>query len=275
MKIQFLGTAAAEGIPAIFCTCENCKKARVVGGKAIRTRSQAIIDDKLLIDFPADAYIHALTYGIDYTRVSGCIITHSHADHLYSEDFMMLAPAFSALPDDFMFSVWGTAGVNDKIRGIALGRSNTKLALNIIGAFDEFEVDGYHITALPARHDPASDPVFYQIEKDGKTLLYGNDTHFFIDSVWDFWAKTKPHFDLVSLDCTNVMKPMTYEGHMSFTENLAVRDRMLEMGIADENTKFLCNHFSHNGTNSVYDEFLPIAAEGGFEITYDGMKVEI
>ncbi len=275
MKIRYLGTAAAEGIPAIFCTCENCRKAREVGGKAIRTRSQAIIDDTLLIDFPADAYIHALTYGIDYTKISGCIITHGHSDHLYSEDFMMLAPAFSILPENYMFSVWGTAGVNEKIRNIALKRPSTKLSLNTIKAFDEFDVAGYHITALPAEHDPASDPVIYQIEKDGKTILYGNDTHYFMDSVWDFWAKTKPHFNLVSLDCTNAMKPMTYVGHMSFAENLAVRDKMLEMGLADEKTKFVSNHFSHNGTNSVYDEFLPIAKGNGFDVTYDGMEIEI
>ena len=51
MKIQFLGTAAAEGFPAIFCNCEYCNKARELKGKNIRTRSQAIIDDKILLDF--------------------------------------------------------------------------------------------------------------------------------------------------------------------------------------------------------------------------------
>ena len=54
MRIKYLGTAAAEGVPGIFCDCENCKRARKLGGKNIRTRSQAILDDTLLIDFPAD-----------------------------------------------------------------------------------------------------------------------------------------------------------------------------------------------------------------------------
>lgn len=54
MKIQFLGTAAYEGIPAMFCQCEQCNTARKRGGKNLRTRSQALIDGKLLIDFPAD-----------------------------------------------------------------------------------------------------------------------------------------------------------------------------------------------------------------------------
>ena len=60
MKIKFLGTAAAEGFPAVFCNCEYCNKARELGGKNIRTRSQAIIDNKLLIDLPADTYFHFL-----------------------------------------------------------------------------------------------------------------------------------------------------------------------------------------------------------------------
>ncbi len=49
MKIKYLGTAAAEGIPAIFCECKICKKARELGGKNIRTRSQALINDDLFI----------------------------------------------------------------------------------------------------------------------------------------------------------------------------------------------------------------------------------
>ena len=73
MKIKYLGTAAAEGIPAVFCECETCKKAIELGGKNIRTRSQAIIDDKLLIDFPADTYIHSLQYRIMLSDIKNCM----------------------------------------------------------------------------------------------------------------------------------------------------------------------------------------------------------
>ena len=33
MKIHYLGTAAAEGWPALFCDCENCRRARIEKGK--------------------------------------------------------------------------------------------------------------------------------------------------------------------------------------------------------------------------------------------------
>ena len=56
MKIRYLGTAAAEGWPALFCSCPICTHAREHGGKNLRTRTQAILDDDLLIDFPPDTY---------------------------------------------------------------------------------------------------------------------------------------------------------------------------------------------------------------------------
>ena len=56
MKLQYLGTAAAEGWPALFCACEACKKAEMLGGKNIRRRSGAILNDRVLIDFNADIF---------------------------------------------------------------------------------------------------------------------------------------------------------------------------------------------------------------------------
>ena len=83
MKLQYLGTAAAEAIPAVFCNCEVCRKSRELGGRHLRTRSQALVNDDLLIDFPCDAYAHALRFGIDYSKIDHCIITHTHGDHLF------------------------------------------------------------------------------------------------------------------------------------------------------------------------------------------------
>ena len=51
MKINYLGTGAAERIPGIFCNCKLCKYAREKKGREIRTQTQLIIDDVLLIDF--------------------------------------------------------------------------------------------------------------------------------------------------------------------------------------------------------------------------------
>ena len=53
MKIKYYGTGDGYGIPEPFCSCRLCAYAREHGGKDIRTRSQAVIDD-IMIDFSKD-----------------------------------------------------------------------------------------------------------------------------------------------------------------------------------------------------------------------------
>ncbi|MBQ7293877.1 MAG: hypothetical protein IJW79_09080, partial [Clostridia bacterium] len=136
-------------------------------------------------------------------------------------------------------------------------------------------IGDYTVTPLKAIHSVKSGPLLYQISDGEKTVLYGTDTHYFDDSVWEHFEKTTPYFNMVTLDCTNACKPMNYKGHMSLEENLKVRDRMVKMGVADEKTQFVCTHFSHNGTNVVYDDFVPIASKEGFIVSYDGMILDI
>ena len=87
MKIRYLGTAAAEGIPGMFCACRICQNALRVRGKEVKTRSQALVDEKILVDFPPDTYMHILNYGLDLRSLKYCIITHAHNDHFYVDDF--------------------------------------------------------------------------------------------------------------------------------------------------------------------------------------------
>jgi len=277
MKLQFLGTAAAEGVPALWCNCETCQKARKVGGKAVRTRSQALLDDRLLIDFPADGYAHVLQNGINLTDIRSILFTHSHQDHLYAEEFSMLRPGFSGhLPKGYRLELYGSAEVMEKIRPEAQGVLLDKkmLTLNPVKAFDCFQVGNYTVTALPAIHDPKSGPLFYSITDGEKTLLYAHDTHYFADEVWAWMEENKPRYDLVSLDCCNACLPLNYVGHMGLAENIKVRSRMIKLGCADEKTRFICNHFSHNGIHADYESFLPIAGKEGFLVSYDGMTVE-
>jgi hypothetical protein len=84
MVLQYLGTAAAEGWPGLFCACEHCEIARTRGGRNIRTRSQAIVfaeksgegdpDQRLLVDFPPDTYHHVLAHGLRLDKVGHLII---------------------------------------------------------------------------------------------------------------------------------------------------------------------------------------------------------
>lgn len=277
MKFQYLGTAAAEGIPAFFCNCERCVRSREIGGRALRTRSQAIIDNTLLIDFPADTLAHTYQHNIDLLNVSDCLITHTHSDHLHPADFFSLRPGYAHIPEGWHMNFYGSEKVEEKVRPELQGKL-TELniaSFRVLKPFDTVPVGKYTVTALPGRHAAGSGPLFYQIFDGEKTVLYAHDTHYFFDEVWEYFEKTRPNFDLVSLDCTNACLPLTYVGHMGLAENVQVRERMLGMGLADEKTIFVCNHFSHNGAKVVYDEFVPLAAAKGFLVSYDGMILNV
>jgi len=73
MRVKFLGTSAAEGWPAVFCQCVNCRRAKNAGGKNVRTRSSIMINTDLKIDFPPDTYHHVLKHGIELAAVEICL----------------------------------------------------------------------------------------------------------------------------------------------------------------------------------------------------------
>lgn len=278
MKLQYWGTAAAEGIPALFCHCDVCNTARARGGRHIRTRSQAVLDDSILIDFPADTYCHTLRHGADAAKFEHLLITHTHSDHFYPADFEMRINGFAHIGNAPQLNVYGSKGATDygidatKKRGLQLEGTVQFVALE---PYKRYDIGGYDVIAFPASHGANSFPFIYWIGKDGKGLFYCHDTGPLFEETWDFLAKEKLPMSFVSCDCTEAASPtIGYDAHMNLNRNLDLRERLTAIGCADEKTLFCCNHFSHNGGNVSYDEFSKIAAEKGFLTAYDGMTVE-
>ena len=281
MKLRFLGTAAAEGIPAIFCECETCKKARANRGKDIRTRSQSIINDDLLIDLSADSYMHSIINNIDFTPICHCLISHSHSDHLYPDELYNRRHGFSVVRDEIhTLNLYGSELVLDQLK-LSM-RSNYDNLINdkaidfhVVEPYKPFEILSYRVTAFEASHDPKSGPLFYAVEQGGKSILHANDTGIFKDSVWDYIKSSGIHFDLVSLDCTGGDMPITYlDCHMNVDACRKTKAELIRLGAADENTAFILNHFTHNSKVVIYDE-LSSRVKGEFDVSYDGMDIEI
>lgn len=278
MKITYYGTAAAEGIPALFCECDTCRAARKKGGRDIRTRSQAMIDDTLLIDLPADTYMHALFYGLPLTRVSHCLITHAHSDHLYADELHMRGFGFAPVlhEEAACLHLYGSDMVKRTLAADLYCRfkDEKRVAFSQLSPFQAYEIGGYTVTPLLALHDVHAGPYIYIIQKDGKTLLYGNDTGIFPDESFAYIEKSGVRFDFVSLDCTAGNGPMNYDSHMNLERNILIRNRLIAMGAADEKTIFCCNHFSHNGGGVLFEDFSVAAEKAGFLTAYDGMSME-
>ena len=272
MKIQYLGTAAAEGYPAIYCQCEACEKARELGGKDIRTRSQAIVDDKILIDFPADTYMHSLIHNVRLDKVRTCIITHDHHDHLYPADAGTRYGCNAHMKEESTLTFYGTAPSMAKIRLSIKGQVGPRIATEVIRPFEPFEAEGYKITPLRARHDVYCDPVIYLIEKDGKVLFYAHDTGDILEETFDYIEKNVKHIDFASFDCcgneTHIMV-----SHMNTETVVYAKERLEKMGVIDKNTICYVNHYSHN-INRTHQELCDEMNKKGFGVSYDGEIVE-
>ena len=156
MKFRYLGTAAAEGFPAVFCNCEYCNAARRKGGKNIRTRSQAIIDDDLLIDFPSDTYAHALYNGLNLGKIKQLLVTHSHMDHFVPQEFELRGICFAHDMPEKEITIYCNDTVKDLFFHINAGKINQNVLSGIrfftALPFVPFQAGAYTVTPLPARH---------------------------------------------------------------------------------------------------------------------------
>lgn len=276
MEIQYLGTAAAEGWPALFCDCDICRRARAAGGKDLRTRTQSMIDGTILIDFPPDTYTHALNYTLNLGQIQHLLITHSHMDHFFPVELIHRHEHFGHNAKGMLY-VYGNEAVEkafyeavliDRFKVHPLDDSVKFIRLE---PFQDFEAEGYHIIPVPADHDKRETCLIYIIEKDGKCLLYGHDTGMNLSK--EAWECIYSHkYCLISMDAT-MGKQKTNGYHMGLDDDVELARRLEERGCIDNSTIKVINHFSHNGgmTHKDLEEF---AGKYGMVAAYDGMKVE-
>lgn len=277
MKIKFLGTAAAEGVPAIGCRCDVCRRSRALGGRNMRSRSQALINGELLIEFNSDTLWHSHVHGFDLSGIDHCLITHSHSDHLYPDDIDNYRRDFCHGRERTMNFYAAEDGYN-KIKEVSLRPwMGGAVTAHLVEAGKPFKImDGrYSVMPFPAHHTPETSPVFYSVSCGGKKLLYAHDTGYFPEEAWEL-LKGEGRFDLISLDCTSCLglDGHVYLRHMIFPTCLEVIKRMEETGLVDDKTVKVVNHFSHNG-GQTYDEMRAEADKHGIVVSYDGLEIEV
>jgi phosphoribosyl 1,2-cyclic phosphate phosphodiesterase len=274
MKLLYLGTGAAEGIPALFCSCPVCQEAREKKGKNIRTRSQALLDGKILFDFPPDSYLHYIASDFtaaDLPAIRHVFITHSHMDHFFPDELQLRRPVYIASEPIETLHVYGNREVERRILDLQK-KSSPCNDFRYAKPFEPIDVVGYRITPLPALHDRCEECLIYAAEHNGKAMLYAHDTGFFPEQVWEYFAKTKLRFSLISLDCT-FMISRDGNNHMGIPDCAELRQRLVSAGAADANTVFVLNHFSHNGGLN-HDDLCRAAEKEGFIVSYDRMEID-
>ncbi len=84
IEITFLGTGTSQGIPMIGCDCQVC---RSDDPRDTRTRTSVLIEfdnSHILIDATPELRVQCLAN--DVRRVDACLVTHTHADHIFGLD---------------------------------------------------------------------------------------------------------------------------------------------------------------------------------------------
>ena len=275
-----MGTAASEGIPAVWCNCPLCALARISGGKDIRTRCQAMIDDSVLVDFPMDTYMHALNNGLDLSEIEAVFVTHSHMDHFYPREFVLRGFPYAHNMTRKSVSLYGNPTVIAAYERDAADKmhrdARKSIPTRVLHAYERAVTkSGYVVTTLPANHTKGEECLLYAIERGGKSALILNDTGMLPLSTYERAASIGLKFDLVSFDCTyGGERRDEFCRHMGLPNVIHEREKMQKCGIIKENAKFVVTHFSHNGKLN-YAELCKRAEPEGFIVAYDGMVVEI
>lgn len=278
MEVRFLGTIAAEGGPALFCNCAYCKEAARRGGKNIRTRSQILINDDLLVDFPADTYFHKIQQGLDLSKVRYLLITHSHQDHFYPQDLFMRGGYSAHDMHEPILDIYCNAAVKelfDRETNYNLTKPVADgLRFNVVSEFEHIVTQRYELFSLKARHMKTENALFYLIKQGDKAFLQCNDTGVLFEENYEFLSSLGVQVDVVSLDSTMGAREESYYGHMTLKDCLETVERMRKSNFVKSTTRFVLTHFCHNGI-LLHEEYERICAPHNVEVAYDGMLIKV
>ncbi|NOZ28247.1 MAG: MBL fold metallo-hydrolase [Chloroflexi bacterium] len=254
MYIRFLGTGAAEGIPAINCRCEHCTRARTRGGKLARERSAVLFslpDYELLVDTPPHIGDLLAKHGVE--RIDGIFLTHEHYDHASGlADFAYWSDRVDLLVEKDLYRRLEHQGLLSGLK---------KVGFHVVcrqGVAIRF--DGFFLTPFAVLHSvPCFGLVIYH---EGRKIVHAADSSGQLTNYArrlirgaDLLIASTPFFESDGNHHLDVL------GALRWKEELGIRNLIL-------------THINHH--NLPHDEL--VAYVGEYEdvsIAYDGMLIKI
>lgn len=266
MDICLLGTGAADGIPALFDAGEVSARARRSGGKDVRSRSSALVDGHLKLDFPPDIWTQAQRFALEPFAWTGLVFTHSHDDHFARNELQYALFPFTeelAMP----WPIYANQVVIDRIHD---RYPDWPLELHLTQSFHAFRHLDYTITPVRANHKLDEDAQNLLIQHGGTTLFYGTDTGVPLPETMEFLHDYR--LDALVLECTEGFHRTTYYGHLDLAGCIDVVNDLRERGILKADAPVATTHHAASGgaTHAVLEEHLtPHRIQAG----YDGLTM--
>lgn len=280
MNIKVLGTAAATSIPLVFCNCDLCKKARMLKGKDIRTRSSILINEEFLIDFNPDICTQANNNDVDLGKIKYLAITHSHSDHFDVGHFITRWSAYATenlTHMDIICSKETALDINDQIKETVFDmfseswQKDMNYTLHTLSYDEEKIIGDYKIIGIDSKHDIRINSMVYIVSYKDKNIFYGTDLKELSEESWNILKRYK--LDIVFLDQTYGANH-NGGGHLDADQVIDIINKMYTHNIVDENSLIYATHISHEG-NSTHDEMELMAKKNNYRIAYDGMNIDI
>lgn len=274
MRLQVLGSAAAEGVPAYFCECPVCVDARTNKGRNLRRRTSYLIDSDTLIDCGPDFARQRDEFRIETLSLRRILFSHSHKDHLDIYPFLMRQKRYSVVTQDLTI-IADTAPLERLRNETGCTFDEMHLTAKHISPGQTLQDGDMTIFALRATHAPVTTPLNYFITRNGKTILIQNDSGWWNDDTWDMARDSGLKADLVVLESTTGFgRPDSADHHLGVNSTVRFRDKLAEIGVITDATKCIVNHFSHHGDprqERLDAFFLP----KNMTPAYDGMIIDL
>jgi len=268
MRLHMLGTGGADGVPSFFGRGELSDYAREHGGKDVRTRTGAVVDDVLKIDFGPDTFAQAAAQGLVPSTWKWILVTHSHFDHFDAGQLQYCLPPFvpeAATAPELLGNSHVLESLNRSFPNAC------SIATRLLESFQPVSVGSYCVTPIRAYHKLDEDSVNLIIERDGKSLLYATDTGVYQQETWDFIVGRR--FDCVAIEATDGFNPSDYWGHLSCDEVVSVVRQMREMGCIGDATQIATTHHAASG-KATHAQLEGFFAPHGITVGFDGLRIE-
>jgi phosphoribosyl 1,2-cyclic phosphate phosphodiesterase len=246
MRITFLGTGDAGGVPLYGCDCIACARARESGAYRRRNCSALIEsgDTRILLD----AGLTDLTERFAPGSLSAILVTHFHPDHVQGLLHLRWGKG-AAIP---VYAPPDSEGCAD------LYKNHGLLDFRKLAKFDAFSVGDLTITPLPLIHSKVT--FGYAIEdRHGRRFAYLTDTAGLPPHTETFLKSWQP--DGMALDCSHPPREQASRNHNDFPRALASIDAIAP-------ARAWLTHISHEfdcwdmGTAAVLPQNVGIARDG-------------
>ena len=257
MKIKFLGTSAGWPLPWLGCRCEICTSK---DPKDIRTRTQILVNDSILLDAGPNTYDHLKKE--DPRKIKAVLVSHEHPDHIMG--FWDLSHIYEGYhPTD----VYVTLPVVHAIRRYIEGPN---LKIHVVKPNLPFLIDHVKVEYFPVIHGKT--PAYGIKLKENKIFIYITDFNRILPSQ----EKVVKHADYWAIDGSSLGKIGQSPSHISITNGIELAQKY-----KIKNTYFI--HIGHKtGTHRNLKNFLaenaslPAGKAGrNFHAAFDGQEINI